>query len=293
MFDNLNVYDRSQVCSKAETVQMQKEKAEVFRALHQRDRAFIIPNPWDAGTARLLAHLGFEALATTSAGMAFSLGKRDNAVARDKVIEHVRAIAAATDLPVSADLENGFGDAPKTVEETIRLVAEAGIVGGSIEDSTGRPNDPIYDLDFAVERIRAAVAAARSLAYPFMLTVRAENYLHKRPDLSDTIRRLQAFQEAGADVLYAPGLVTRSDIAAVVSSVDRPVNVLMGMQGIPLTLKDLSQLGVKRVSTGGALSRAAFGAFYRAAVEMRDQGTFHFVDSAMSSRDLNGIFEGK
>ena len=190
-------------------MQMQKEKAEAFRALHHLDRAFIIPNPWDAGTARLLAHIGFEALATTSAGMAFSLGKRDNAVARDKVIEHVKAIASATDLPVSADLENGFGDAPKTVEETIRLAAEAGIVGGSIEDSTGRPNDPIYDLDFAVERIRAAVAAARSLPYPFMLTARAENYLHKRPDLSDTIRRLQAFQEAGADVLYAPGLLTR------------------------------------------------------------------------------------
>ena len=209
------------------------------------------------------------------------------------VIEHVRTIAAATDLPVSADLENGFGDAPKTVEETIRLAAEAGVVGGSIEDSTGRPNDPIYDIDFAVERIRAAVAAARSVAYPFMLTARAENYLHKRPDLGDTIRRLQAFQEAGADVLYAPGLMNRSDIADVVRSVDRPVNVLMGMQGIHLTLADLSQLGVKRVSTGGALSRAAFGAVHRAAVEMRDQGTFHFVDSAMSSRDLNGMFEGK
>jgi 2-methylisocitrate lyase-like PEP mutase family enzyme len=271
----------------------QKEKAEVFRALHYRDRAFIIPNPWDAGTARFLAQLGFEALATTSAGFAFSLGKRDNAVAREKVIEHVRTIATATDLPVSADLENGFGDAPKTVEETIRLAAEAGVVGGSIEDSTGRPNDPIYDLEFAVERIRAAVAAARSLSYPFMLTARAENYLHKRPDLGDTIRRLQAFQEAGADVLYAPGLSNRSDIAEVVRSVDRPVNVLMGMQGINLTLADLTQLGVMRVSTGGALSRAAFGAVYRAAVEMRDQGTFHFVDSAMSSRDLNGMFEGK
>jgi len=274
-------------------MQTQNQKAEVFRALHQRDRAFIIPNPWDPGTARFLAQLGFEALATTSAGMAFSLGKRDNAVARDKVIEHVRIIAAATDLPVSADLENGFGDAPKTVEETIRLAAEAGVVGGSIEDSTGRPNDPIYDLDFAVERIRAAVAAARSLDCPFMLTARAENYLHKRPDLSDTIRRLQTFQEAGADVLYAPGLMNSSDIAEVVRSVDRPVNVLMGMTGINLTLADLSQIGVKRVSTGGALARAAFGAVLRAAVEMRDQGTFHFVDSAMNSRDLNGMFEDK
>jgi len=271
----------------------QKEKAEVFRALHKRDRAFIIPNPWDAGTARFLAHLGFEALATTSAGFAFSVGKRDNAVSREKVVEHLRTMTAATDLPVSADLENGFGDAPQTVEETIRLAAEAGVVGGSIEDSTGRQDDPIYDIGFAADRVRAAVAAARSFPYAFMLTARAENYLHKRPDLADTIRRLQAFQDAGADVLYAPGLLSRSDIAAIVSSVDRPVNVLMGMQGINLTLTELSQIGVKRVSTGGALARAAFGAILRAATEMREQGTFHFVDSAIGSRDINGIFEGK
>ena len=274
-------------------MQTQKEKAEVFRALHQRDRAFIIPNPWDMGTARFLAYLGFEALATTSAGFAFSLGKRDNTVARDEVIEHIGTIAAVTDLPVSADLENGFGDAPKTVEETIRLAAEAGVVGGSIEDSTGRQDDPIYEIDFAAERIRAAVAAVRSFAYPFMLTARAENYLHKRHDLADTIRRLQAFQEAGADVLYAPGLLNRSDIATVISSVDRPINVLMGMQGANLTLEELSQLGVKRVSTGGALARAAFGAVLRAAMEMRDHGTFHFVDSAIGSRDINGIFQEK
>lgn len=274
-------------------MQTQKQKAELFRALHQRDHAFIIPNPWDAGTAKVLAHLGFEALATTSAGCAFSLGKRDNAVPRDRVIEHLGTIAAATDLPVSADLENGFGDAPKVVEETIRLAAAAGVVGGSIEDSTGRPDDPIYDIDFAVERVRAAVAASRSLPYPFTLTARAENYLHKRSDLADTIRRLQAFQDAGADVLYAPGLVNRSDIAAVVKSVDRPVNVLISIPGANLTLADLSKLGVKRLSTGGALSRAAFGAVFRAAVEMRDEGTFHFVDSAISSRDINAIFQGK
>ena len=272
-------------------MQTQKEKAEVFRALHQRDRAFIIPNPWDMGTARFLAYLGFEALATTSAGFAFSLGKRDNTVARDEVIEHIGTIAAVTDLPVSADLENGFGDAPKTVEKTIRLAAEAGVVGGSIEDSTGRQDDPIYEIDFAAERIRAAVAAVRSFAYPFMLTARAENYLHKRHDLADTIRRLQAFQEAGADVLYAPGLLNRSDIATVISSVDRPINVLMGMQGANLTLEELSQLGVKRVSTGGALARAAFGAVLRAAMEMRHHGSFHFVDSAIGSREINAIFE--
>jgi 2-methylisocitrate lyase-like PEP mutase family enzyme len=275
------------------TMRTQKDKAEIFRSLHQRDRAFVIPNPWDAGTAKFLAHLGFEALASTSAGFAFSLGKRDRAVAHEAVIEHLRTIVAATDLPVSADLENGFGDAPKTVEEIIRLAADAGVVGGSIEDSSGRAEDPIYEFGFAVERIHAAVGATRSLGYPFMLTARAENYLHGRPDLADTIRRLQAFQEAGADVLYAPGLMRRSDIEAVVSSVDRPVNVLMGMQGINLTVADLSQIGVKRVSTGGALARAAFGAVFRAAVEMRDQGTFHFVDSAFSSRDLNGIFDGK
>jgi 2-methylisocitrate lyase-like PEP mutase family enzyme len=275
------------------TMQTQKQKAELFRALHQRDGAFIIPNPWDVGTAKFLAHLGFEALATTSAGCAFSMGKRDNAVERGKVLEHLRAISAATDLPVSADLENGFGDAPRIVEETIRLAGAAGVVGGSIEDSTGRADEPIYEIEVAVERIQAAVAASRSLPYPFTLTARAENYLHKRSDLADTIRRLQAFQDAGADVLYAPGLVNRSDIAAVVESVDRPVNVLMGIQGINLTLTDLSKLGVRRVSTGGALSRAAFGAVFRGAVEMRDQGTFHFVDSAIGARDINAIFEDK
>jgi 2-methylisocitrate lyase-like PEP mutase family enzyme len=268
----------------------QTEKAQIFRDLHQRPEAFIIPNPWDIGTARILACVGFQALATTSAGLAFSLGKRDNTVERGSVIEHVRAIATATDLPVSADLENGFGDDPAIVSETIRLAAEAGAVGGSIEDATGRVDDPIYDLDIAVKRIAAAVAAVRSLRYPFTLTARAENYLHGRPDLKDTIRRLQAFQQAGADVLYAPGLMSKSDIATLVESVDRPVNVLMGIPGAHMTLAELSQVGVKRVSTGGALARTALGAFLHAAMEMRDRGTFGFMESAIASRELNRMF---
>lgn len=267
----------------------QQEKANRFRALHQQPQAFIIPNPWDAGTARLLAALGFEALASTSAGYAFSTGRRDGVVGADGMMLHLAELASATELPVSADLENGFGDDPQTVAQTIARAAAAGVVGGSIEDSTGRPGDPIYPLDVAVERIRAAVAAARALPFPFMLTARAENYLHGRPDLKDTIARLQAYQEAGADVLYAPGLKTDQDIAAVVSSVDRPINVLAGLQGMDLTLEALSKLGVKRVSIGGSLARAAFGAMLRAGREMRDHGTFDFTRSAVSHADISAM----
>ena len=269
----------------------QLEKALAFRALHQRDSAFIIPNPWDIGTARLLAHLGFEALATTSAGYAFSVGQRDNTIGRDHMMAHVAEIVSATELPVSADLENGFGDNPDTVAETIRLAAAAGLVGASIEDATTRPSDPIYDHALAVERIRAAAAVARALPFPFMLPARAENYLVGRPDLADTIKRLQAYQEAGADVLYAPGLRTKEDIAAVVSSVERPVNVIMGLQGAHLSLAELSELGVKRVSVGSALSRTALGAFLHAAEEMRTHGTFHFAEHAVSYRDISALFE--
>jgi len=270
----------------------QAEKAAAFRALHYRDHAFIIPNPWDVGTARLLAHLGFEALATTSAGFAFSLGQRDNTIGRELMMDHVRSIAAATDLPVSADLENGFGDDPETVATTIRMAGGTGLAGGSIEDSTGRPEDPIYDLGLATERVRAAVEAARSLPCPFTLTARAENYLVGRRDLADTIRRLQAYQEAGADVLYAPGLASKDDIVAVVRSVDRPVNVVMGLQGAQLSLAELSEIGVKRVSVGSSLSRAALGAFLRAAREMREQGTFSFAADAVSFREISALFEG-
>jgi 2-methylisocitrate lyase-like PEP mutase family enzyme len=269
----------------------QAEKATAFRALHQRDGAFIIPNPWDVGSARLLARMGFEALATTSVGYAFSVGRRDHGVSRDEMLAHGAALARATELPVSADLENGFGDDPETVAKTVRMAAAAGLSGCSIEDSTNRTNDPIYGFEHSVERIRAAAEAARGLAVPFMLTARSENYLHGRPDLDDTIARLQAYQSAGADVLYAPGLVKMDDIATLVRAVDRPVNVLAGMQGVRFDLAELSAIGVKRVSVGGALSRIALAAFLRAAREMRDHGTFGFVDEPISSRDIASLFD--
>jgi 2-methylisocitrate lyase-like PEP mutase family enzyme len=267
----------------------QADKAKAFRALHQQATAFIIPNPYDIGSARLLAHLGFQALATTSAGFAFTLGRRDNKVRRDEMIAHVGAIASAVDLPVSADLENGYGDDPSTVAETIRLAAAAGVAGCSIEDSTYRPEAPIYDQQFAAERARAAVEAARSLPFPFTLTARAENYLWGRPDIKDTIRRLQGYQDAGADVLFAPGVVSKEDIAALVSSVSRPVNVLMSSPDGSLSLAELSALGVKRVSVGSALARAAFGAFLRAAHELRERGTFTFLADAVSFRDISAL----
>ena len=268
----------------------QAEKARTFRTLHERGGAFIIPNPWDVGTARLLAHLGFEALATTSMGYAFSLGRLDNSLNREETLTNASAIASATLLPVSADLENGFGDAPEVVAETISLAAQAGVVGGSIEDATGRAEQPIYEIEEAIDRVRAAVAAARYLSFPFTLTARAENYLHGRPDLKDTIKRLQAYQEAGADVLYAPGLATKEDIAAVVSSVDRPVNVLMGVQGVRLSLDELSAIGVKRVSVGSTLCRTALAAFLSAAKEMREHGTFTFAAEAASPKEISAIF---
>jgi len=269
----------------------QAEKGNIFRALHQRQSAFIIPNPWDVGTARLLAHLGFEALATTSAGYAFSVGRQDGSIQRDESIAHVAAIVSATDLPVSADLENGFGDAPEIVAGTIRLAAAAGAAGGSIEDRSRDSTHPIYAHEHAVERVLAAAEAVRDLPFPFTLTARAENYLAGQPDLKATIKRLQAYQEAGADVLYAPGLKTKDEIIAVVSSLDRPVNILMGLQGVQLSLKVLSEIGVRRVSVGSALSRAALGAFLRAAREMLEQGTFAFADEAVSYRDVNDMFK--
>jgi len=268
----------------------QSEKAKTFRALHERDKAFIIPNPWDIGTARLLAKLGFEALATTSAGYAFSVGQRDNTIGRERMLAHARDIVSATDLPVSADLENGFADDPEAVAETVRLAAATGLAGCSIEDMGSNPADPIYALELAADRIRAAAEVVRSLAFPFTLTARAENYLVGKRDLSDTIKRLQAYQEAGANVLYAPGLTSKEDIAAVVKSLDRPVNAIMGLQGVQLSLADLSDLGVKRVSVGSALTRAAFGAFLRAAQEMKDHGTFTFANEAVSFRDITALF---
>lgn len=271
----------------------QAARAEKFKALHERPGIFAIPNPWDAGSAMMLARLGFQALATTSAGFAFSLGKPDaeGAVDRDQMLANARAIVDATDLPVSADLENGFGDDPETCAETILLAAKAGLVGGSIEDGTGRSDDPIYPFDFAVKRVKAAVRAARSLPFPFMLTARAENFLHRRLDLADTIRRIEAFAEAGADVLYAPGLRTREHVEAVVKAVaPKPVNVIAGIAGASFSLDELAALGVKRVSPGSALARAAYGAFLRAAQEIRDKGTFTFAREAVPFAEMNAMF---
>ncbi|CAM3900194.1 oxaloacetate decarboxylase [Castellaniella denitrificans] len=234
--------------------------------------------------------MGFQALATTSAGYAYTRGLSDYQVTRDQMLAHVKELTAATDLPISADMESGYADTLEEVAETYRLTAQAGAVGASIEDATGRPDDPIYELAKAVDRVTAAVETVRALPYPFMLTARAENHLHGRTDLKDTIRRLQAYQEAGADVLYAPGLRTREDILAVVRSVDRPVNVLMGSPGMHFTLDELSDMGVKRISVGSALSRAAFGAFLHAGREMAEHGTFTFSEEAVSYADMARLF---
>jgi 2-methylisocitrate lyase-like PEP mutase family enzyme len=273
----------------------QSEKARAFRALHERPGAFVMPNPWDVGTARILAGLGFAALATTSAGLAFVLGRRDGeaAVSRDEALAHAGAIVAATPLPVSADLENGFGDAPERAAETIRLAAGAGLVGASIEDATTDPERPIYDASLAAERIAAAVDAARALPFPFTLTARAENFLHGRPDLDDTIRRLQAFEAAGADVLYAPGLRDLRMIRALCTAVGKPVNVIMGLAGAPFSIDQLSAAGVRRISLGSALSRTALGAFLRAAREIKECGTFTFADGAASFAEIDLFMSGR
>jgi 2-methylisocitrate lyase-like PEP mutase family enzyme len=266
----------------------QTEKAELFRALHQRPGAFIIPNPWDAGTAKLLAAMGFEALATTSLGLANTLGSAT--VSRDAILANCRAIAEATDLPVNADLENCGADEPKAAAETIRLAAEAGAVGGSIEDSTGDLRRPIYDFALAVERVHAAVEVARSLPIPFTLTARAENLLYGRNDLDDTIRRLQAFEAAGADVLYSPGVPDLATIKTVVSALRKPFNLVMGFADPTLTLDQLSAVGVKRISVGGAMSRVALAAFVRCAREMKDKGSFTYVREMAPIKDLREAF---
>jgi 2-methylisocitrate lyase-like PEP mutase family enzyme len=275
----------------------QAEKGARFRELHDRPGAFVIPNPWDAGSARLLAALGFECLTTTSAGLAFALGKRDGAgqVTRDETLANARSIVDATDLPVAADLENGFGDSPEAAAETIRLAGDvAGLVGGSIEDSTGNPSQPIYGFQQAVERIAAAASAAHALPFPFVLVGRAENYLHGRPDLDDTIRRLQAFESVGADALYAPGLTRPEDIRTVCESVGKPVNVLVGLGGggarsVSLSVAELAALGVRRISLGAAMSRAALGALIRAGREIVEQGTFTFVAETIPSAEIERL----
>lgn len=270
----------------------QSEKALAFQALHRAPGVFIIPNPWDAGSAFLLQNLGFRALATTSAGLAFSLAKPDgaNAVSRDETLANCKAIVEATELPVAADLESGFGNAPEDCAETIRQAAAVGLVGGSIEDSTGRADSPIFALEHAAERVRAAAETAHGLAFPFTLTARAENYLHGRADLKDTIRRLQAFQEAGADVLFAPGLRAADDIRAVTSSVDRPVNVIMGLSGVVFSAEELGQMGVKRISIGSSLARAALGGFLRGAKELATHGTFNYAADAVPHGEINALF---
>jgi 2-methylisocitrate lyase-like PEP mutase family enzyme len=264
----------------------QQEKAIRFHELHHRDRAFVIPNAWDAGSARALEHLGFEAIATTSSGFAWSIGKRDRSVERDAVLAHAREMAAATTLPVSADLENCYADSAGGVAETIRLAGATGLAGGSIEDARGE----IYELEVAVERVRAAVEAARALPFKFTLTARAENFIAGRPDLADTIKRLQAYQEAGADVLFAPGLTTREQIRSVVQSIDRPLNVLV-FAPTDLTLDELSSLGVKRVSVGGSLYRAAFAGFLRAAKDLQ-AGTFGYQKDAARGADVDALISG-
>lgn len=266
----------------------QLDKGRAFRALHEREGAFVIPNPWDVGSARLLAGLGFEALATTSAGFARSIGKTDYRTSRDEVLEHAKSLCASVDVPISADLENGFGDAPERAAETIRLAAAAGLVGGSIEDSTGRPEAPQYELSHAIERVRAAAEAARALPFPFTLTARAENFFTGKPDLADTIRRLQGYQEAGADVLYAPLLPTAEDIRTVITSVDRPINVLLGPREL-LTVGELAALGVKRISLGSVLASVASGALLRAAREMLAHGTFDFARDAARGTEIDEL----
>lgn len=270
----------------------QLQRALAFKALHQRDEPLVLPNPWEAGSAKILAALGFEALATTSAGPAFTLGRPDGEglISREETLANARAIVAATPLPVAADLENGFADEPQGCADTLLQAAACGLVGGSIEDSSGRADAPIYPMELAVDRIRASVAAARSLPFPFTLCARAENFLHGRQDLRDTLKRLEAYAEAGADVLYAPGLTTREQIDAVVRAVaPRPVNVLMGLSASPLPLDELAALGVRRVSVGSSLARAAFGGFLQAARELR-QGSTDFARDAASFAELNDLF---
>ena len=268
----------------AETVIVptQAEKAELFRALHEGPEPLLLPNPWDVGSAKLLTWLGFAALATTSSGFAATLGRLDGSVTREEALAHAAELTAATSLPVSADLENAFADEPAGVAETVRMAVQAGLAGCSVEDFTGQPGSPIYDIGLATDRVAAAAAAAKAGLVQLVITARAENYLHGRPDLADTITRLQAYQEAGADVLYAPGLTSLDEIRQVVSAVDLPVNVL-ALPGGP-TVPELAQAGVRRVSVGGAFAFAALGAVVEAARELREQGSYGFLELARSGR---------
>jgi 2-methylisocitrate lyase-like PEP mutase family enzyme len=267
----------------------QNEKAARFRALHDGPGAFVIPNPWDVASARVLAGFGFPALATSSAASAAALGKRDGGLTRDEAMAHSRLIVDATDLPVSADLEAGFGDAPEVVAETVRLAAGAGLVGCTIEDSTRNPEAPLYDFSFAVERIAAAAEAARSLPFPFMLTARAHNLLYANPSLDETIRRLQAFEKAGADVLFAPGLPDLAAVRAVCAAVSKPVNFMAGIKGKSFSVGELAAAGVRRVSLATSLYRAAMTGFVDAVREVSGAGQFGFLDRCLTTPELSQL----
>lgn len=262
------------------------EKAERFRALHAGPEPFVIPNPWDVASAKLLTGLGFSALATSSLACAVGLGRRDHGISRAEAIDHARVIVAATDLPVSADLEHGFGDVPEAVVETIRQAASVGLAGCSIEDSTGNPAQPLYEIELATERIAAAVETARALPYRFVLTARAENYFAGKPDLADTIRRLQAYERAGADVLFAPGLPTIEAVREVCAAVSKPVNVMCSLPGKCFTVAELAAAGVRRISVGPSLQRAAFGGLLAAVKEIREQGTFGYVERVPTGPEI-------
>jgi 2-methylisocitrate lyase-like PEP mutase family enzyme len=271
----------------------QSDKAIRFRALHQGPGAFVIPNPWDAGSARILAGLGFLALATSSGASAGVLGKRDGQVTRDEALAHARAIVAATDLPVSADLEKGFGDAPEAVADTIRLAAGVGLVGGSIEDATGNAGTPLYDIGHATDRVVAAVQAARALPFPFTLTARAEGFLRGHPNLDDVITRLQAFEKAGADVLMAPGLPDLAAVRTACAALAKPFNFMAGIKGKSFTVAELEAAGVRRISLATSLYRAAMTGLCDAAREVKDTGTFGYLDRSLTTPDLNAFMQGR
>jgi 2-methylisocitrate lyase-like PEP mutase family enzyme len=267
----------------------QHDRANRFKALHDATGAFVIANAWDAGSARLLAGLGFEAIATSSGAFANTLGRRDGQVTRDEALAHCAAVCGAVQIPVSADLENGFGHDPATCAQTIRMGAAAGLAGGSIEDATGDAARPLYPLAQAVERVAAAVEAARSLPFPFLLTARCENFLRGNPDLDDTIARLQAFEKAGADVLFAPGLPDLAAVRAVCSAVHKPVNFMVGIRGKSFTVADLRDAGVRRISLATSLYRAAMTALVEAAREVKEQGTFGYLDRGISPAEFNRL----
>jgi 2-methylisocitrate lyase-like PEP mutase family enzyme len=272
----------------------QQQKAAAFRHLHERAGIFVAPNPWDAGSAKMLSALGFEALATTSAGLAFMLAKPDGEgkITREEALANAQSIAAAVNIPVSGDLENGYGDDPEACAQTVLMAAAAGLVGCSIEDNTGNPNDPIYPFDLTVQRVKAAITAARSLPFHFTLTARAENLIYGRMDMKDTLRRLEAFADAGADVLFAPGLKTREEIETAVRAISpKPLNVVMGLRGPSFSVNELADMGVKRISIGSSLARAAYDGFYNAAKEIFTKGTFQYAQDIIPYDTINAFFK--